>query len=147
MRKRVGLILAAAGAGAALIWFLRGKVSSRRVHRRDIIVKEKKGDCGIERQPDDVTMERNDQLHWIISNASQGNGGACDRAVEVCVTNWRPSNPFDDVGGGRFCRTVRPGQTKTLPARVKQHAESGQYHYEVWIDGQLAIDPMVEIVT
>jgi hypothetical protein len=143
MQKSIGLLLVA--GGVALLLLLKKGLRRGRgtVHRREVVVGPKQGVCGLLREPSNVTMRRNEQLHWIIRNEG---GHPCDRHVEVCIENWRPGNPLEIVGGGRFCRKVLPGHAVPLPARVRPNAEPGRYRYDVWIDGKPAVDPMVDIV-
>ena len=151
-KNLVGLLLGA--LGAAVAWLLRGKLRPERgiVHKRYITLRSKKGGCGIEAPPAPVELRQNppDQVHWIISNPSD-NTGSCDRDVRVCVGRWtRNGSPADppvvDGDNGQYCRTVRPGQTKRLPGRAKQNVPTGDYHYDVLIDGQIAVDPIVRLV-
>ena len=126
MGRGVGVLLVA--GGAALLWLLKkGHRHGIMVHTRNVVIGPKQGVCGVTEQPANVTLKKHERLHWKIRNAG---GGPCDGPVEVCMSNWRPFNPLeeDEHGDGRFCRTVRPGQTKTLPARVKPDAREGSYH-------------------
>jgi hypothetical protein len=141
--------------GAALFWLFRTKpgFDARRIHKRIIKLQVKKGVCGIESAPEDVELRRSkgDEVHWIITNPASGPGTPCHRAAEVCVGRWKRNGsdtepPVNDRGNGQYCRTVKPGQTKTLPAHVKSGAEFGNYEYEILIDGQFAIDPIVRVV-
>lgn len=142
--------------GAVLFWLFRGGkpgLDTRRVHKRHITLQVKKGGCGIERPPDDVVLRqgKGDEVHWIITNPESQPGTPCHRAAQVCVARWTLNGaatepPVDDRDNGQYCRTVRPGQTKRLPGRVKSRAELGDYHYEVEIDGQVAVDPIVRLV-
>jgi hypothetical protein len=113
----------------------------------------KKGVCGIESAPEEVELRRTkgDEVHWIITNPTSEPGTPCHRPARVCVGRWKRNGgdtdpPVDDRENGQYCRTVKPGQTKRLPARVKSDAEVGPYEYQILIDGQVAIDPIVRVV-
>ena len=141
---------------AALAWILRGGkpgLDRARIHKRYITLRVKKGVCAIERPPDDVVLRQGagDQVHWIITNPESEIGTPCHRSVQVCVGRWTLNGegtepPVDDRDNGQYCRTVKPGQTKRLPAQAKSRAPLGDYHYEIEIDGQVAVDPIVRLV-
>ena len=149
MRTLLGILLAI--GGAALAWLLKGKFRQAVVHERFIILTSKKGSCGIKDQPARVKLERGrgDQVHWIIRNPPNS-GSACDRPVKVCIGKWKQNNvpvqpPVVDLDDENLCRSVPQPQTETIRAKSKPDAE-GLYSYEVLIDGDVALDPMIEIV-
>lgn len=51
-----------------------------------------------------------------------------------------------DLHNDGLCRSVPQPGTRPVHAVVKPAAPTGFYYYKVLIDGQEAIDPMVEIV-
>jgi len=144
MRQGVGILLVV--GGAALAWLLKRKVGIfAHVHRPPVRVGSKNGTCGLVQPVPSVQMDRHDQLHWMLTNT----GGHCGDAVEICITNWSPSNPLEDMDPSArpFCRRVRVGHPPLpLRARVRQGASTGNYWYHITVDGRPAVDPMVEIV-
>jgi hypothetical protein len=154
MRKGVGALLAA--GSAILIWLFKKGLDRPVTHHRNIVLGPKQGQCGVAERPTRVRLRRRqagreDTLIWRISNPSPA-GSACDRELRVCIENWKLHGepvdaPLVRPGGGPLCERVRPRTgPATLPARPLQSARTGIYSYEIWIDGQLARDPMVEIV-
>jgi hypothetical protein len=147
MRKGVGVALVA--GGVLLAWLLKKKMPMHvfRVHERDVVVGDKSGRCGLRRSPSPVRLSkpRGDQLHWILWNE----GGPCGSQVEIWMTNWSPRNPLEDRGDHPeqpFKRRVQKGAPVRMPAHIRQDAEAGTYRYDVFVNGQLAEDPMLEIV-
>jgi hypothetical protein len=153
MRKEIGTLLVAGGIG--LVWLLKKHVRGPRIHERFITLKSKAGQCGIVGRQEDIKKvvlrrSKGDQVHWIIRNAPNS-GSACNRDVHVCIGSWemngRPvESPVVDRHNEGLCRTVPQPRTKPIHAEVKEDAPCGAYAYKVLIDGQEAIDPMVEIV-
>ena len=150
----LGLLLGV--LGAALLWLFRRRIpgiDAPRIHKRFVKLHVKKGVCGIEHQPEAVELRRGkrDEVHWIITNPESESGSPCHRPVEVCIGMWRlngsgTESPVEDLDSGQHCRTVKPRQTKRLPARIKSRAELGEYEYEILIDGHVAMDPIVKVV-
>jgi len=146
MRKGLGVLLTL--GGAALVWLLKDKFLPRK-HRRDITLTSKGGRCGVERPPEPVTLRRSkaDEVHWIVRN----DGSACADDVQVCMGRWALGGspvdpPVADVNGQDLCRTVPSPQTRPIHGRVKRDAAKGDYYYEVLINGDIAVDPIVRIV-
>lgn len=131
------------------------------VHPVDIVLKGTKGACEASVHPNKVTLNKRngDVVRWDITNPHESSGEACPGQVEVCVDKWTFSPdehaphpwpachaPVEPQGTGQFCRHVSPGQTKHLPARVKQDARVGYYKYSVFVGGHEAVDPIVRLV-
>ena len=145
--KTIGILLAAVGVG--LIWHFRkrrgGHGMGALVKRVPITLKMRPdGRCGIKPVPD-VTLCPGEPMQWEISNPE----GACPGTIEVCIKKWTkggmPSEP--PVNSDGSCRSVKAGHPpKILPARAKPAVPPGDYYYEIWLDGALALDPIVRIV-
>lgn len=154
MRKEIGTLLVAGGIG--LVWLLKKRVMGPRTHERFITLKSRGGQCGIVGRQEDIKKvvlrrSKGDQVHWIIRNAPNS-GSACNRDVHVCIGSWERNgspveSPVVDLHNEGLCRTVPQPRTKPIHAVVKPAAPKGYYWYKVLIDGQEAIDPMVEILS
>jgi hypothetical protein len=160
----VGRLLAflAGLLGAALfLLFRKRKDLGFGVKIVDIVLEPIKGRCSASVEPDSVTLSKRngDVVRWDITNPHECEGTACDGEVEVCVDKWGykkkltdpdpwdPSDPpVKPPSTGGFCRAVKPGQTKHLPAQVKQDAREGYYKYSVFVAGEEAVDPIVRLV-
>ena len=151
MRREIGILLTLGGVG--LIWLFKKTAIAPRVHTRFITLREKKGTCGIDRQPEDVVLRKRhgDVVRWVVTNP-ENSGEACNRQVTVCIGDWNRNNasteaPVADVQGAGLCRDVSPSdRSKRITAVVRPNAPTGYYYYSVLIDGTPAVDPMVEIV-
>lgn len=161
MGRLIGFVLGLVGAiSVLLLLFRRKKEFMRAVKDVHIVLGPTKDGCGATVHPNEVKLSKSggDVVRWNITNPSECAGTACDGQVEVCVDKWgfNPSNPgppwdpseppVKPPSTGRFCREVRPGQTKHLPAQVKQNARDGYYKYSVFVDGREAVDPIVRVV-
>jgi hypothetical protein len=165
--RLIGFVLGLVGAISVLLLLFRRKKKEfiRGVKNVDIVLgPTKDGRCGATVHPDEVTLSKSgdgggDVVRWNITNPSECAGTACDGQVEVCVDKWGfkeklstpgpwdPSEPpVKPPSTGRFCRDVKPGQTKHLPAQVKQNARYGYYKYSVFVGDHEAVDPIVRVV-
>ena len=151
MRREVGILLTVAGAGLA--WLVKNRLRSRIIVERHLTLTTRNGRCEI-KDPVEVVRLRwlsHDQVRWIITNPGDS-GEACSGERRVCVGNWAllgaPVHaPVAAPDGGPLCRTVRSnGPTQTITAVVRLLAVPKRYKYDVLIDGDVALDPMFEIV-
>jgi hypothetical protein len=149
MKKSIAGLFVGVGVGAALAYFFRGRLLGT-TFPRPIILKMKNGKCGIEAEPAPVTLSkfRDDKILWEISNpASTG----CEGRREVCIDNWRLNgHPTDEPpvhNAEGLCRQVQAGgPTKQILANINRRAPLGEYTYDVLIDGNVALDPIVKLI-
>jgi hypothetical protein len=145
MKKETTGLLFGAGVGALLGWLIGGKVS-REVKKVPITLKKRSdGTCGVEKVPDVEISSFFGPLQWVITNPKNLGCGT----VTVRIDNWtkdrQPSEP-PVITVGNFEREVQPGQHKTIPAAGFPAMEYGDYHYDVLLDGERALDPIVKLV-
>ena len=145
------------GLGAGVAWLLWNRSAARR--RVDVHLTLKGLDGGgvtFERFEDDVTLDkgRGDTIHWIVENPEDT---GYDGEVEVEVAGWSsdeagdtPPVKFDD---GHSRRVKRGGPAKQMPAKINQQAPPirpsdppVRYKYNVYVNGQLILDPIVRLV-
>ena len=147
MNKKItaGLLI---GAGAALVWFVRGKFLGTTVIRQ-ITLKVKDGRCGIEEEPKPVELskKREDMLLWEISSPE---GTGCEGQRTVCIDNWRlngqptPVPPVTNPAG--LCRQVRHGNPPMhVRAHINKQAVPGVYEYDILVDNVVVHDPIVKL--
>jgi hypothetical protein len=148
MKKGIAGLLVGVGVGAVLAYFFRGRLFGT-TYPRPIVLKMKNGRCGIEVEPADVALSRrkDDKIRWEISNPAPG---GCPGRHEVCIGNWRrngaPSDPPVTNPQG-LCRHVDfDGPEKHILGNIDRDAEYGEYKYDVLIDGQVAVDPIVKLI-
>lgn len=146
MRKSTaGLLI---GVGAALAWFLRGRILGTSF-RRPITLITKDGRCGLEAEPEPAVLSkfRDDNVRWEISSPRDT---GCDGRREVCVGNWRrggmPADPPVRNPNG-LCRTIHQGNPPVpMVGHINFGAPLGEYQYDVIVDGVVVEDPIVKLV-
>ena len=140
--------------GAVLVWFLKKKGPGliQAVKGVDIEVGLVGGECGVTNRMRDVTLcKRNrDKVEWTISNPD--GSGSCGRDVTVSIEDWTldksgPGAPVEDDEGIGLSRVVPLGHRRKIKASIKRGTVDGYYKYSVRIDGHVAVDPMIRIVT
>jgi hypothetical protein len=154
MRRELGILLTV--GGVALIWLLKKYLGGGPTrHERFLTLESRLGRCGIREDFEGNVVElhktRGDTVHWIIRNPS-GSGDSCGENVRVCMGNWKKNgapveSPLVDLQKGGLCTEVRRPQTATIHAGVREGASFGAYKYDVLVNGNIAADPMVRIVT
>src|SRR5215203_3964946 len=144
-RSTSGLLI---GAGAALVWFLRGRLFGS-TYRVSIELMMKNGRCGIREEPHTVKLHKlfDDKIRWDISNPS---ATGCAGQRTICIGNWRLNGiptrvpPVRNAHG--LCRPVQPGHSVPLVAVIDYQAPLGEYEYDILIDDVVAVDPIVKLV-
>ena len=144
-KSMVGFLV---GVGAVLAWFFRGKILGN-TFDRSITLITKKGGCGIEDEPEEVTLHklRDDRIRWEISNpATTG----CEGQRTVCIGNWRLNNVPTDVppvtNPNGLCRQVRQGgPSKHILGNIDYRAPLGEYKYDILVDNVVVQDPIVKL--
>ena len=144
--KTLGFLIGA--VVGALAWLYRKKLVDVGVKEVPVVLKHRKdGACGVEKVRD-VTLRRTvrEPVKWLITNPEHG---GCGRRVVVRLDAWRrgdePSAP-PVTPEHSFEREVKPGQTKVIPARANRDMADGDYSYDIFIDGERALDPIVKLV-
>jgi hypothetical protein len=147
MNKKItaGLLI---GAGAALVWFFRGKFLGT-TFIRQIALTLKDGRCGIAEEPARVELskKRGDMLLWEISSP-QGSG--CEGQRTVCIGNWRlnhlPTNEPPVTNPEGLCRQVTHGNPPMhIRAHINSRAAFGEYKYDILVDDVVVLDPIVKL--
>jgi hypothetical protein len=146
MRKStVGLLV---GAGAALAWFVRGKILGTTFDRA-ITLSTKDGRCTIEEEPARVELHWvfDDRIRWQISSPA---GTGCEGQHEVCIGNWRrngvPTNVPPVTNPHGLCRQIRQGNPPIpIVAHINDKAPLGEYKYDILIDNVVVLDPIVKL--
>jgi hypothetical protein len=156
MRKTTAAVLIGVGAGIGLAWLLMGRFARRRVEVH--LTLKGLDDGGVTFEPFEDYVElrkgRGDTIHWIVSNPE---ATGYDGEVEVAVGGWS-SNEAGDTSPVKFddghSRTVkRGGPAKQMPAKINQQAPPNhkvdppvEYKYNVYVNGQLVLDPIVKLI-
>lgn len=104
-------------------------------------------DCRVDRLPARAVVRRRQPVIWRITNNC-----AVDATVEMFdfrkdSKTGTPSDPLEDTDEtqdpGRR-RTISPGNTGTIPTRVRNNADYGVYSYRIRVNGT-DFDPEVEV--
>ena len=151
--KTTGLLFGA-GIGLGIGWLIArgGKSDAERIM---ILKKRPNGQPGLELAPDDVEVRAGKRLTWWVVNLT-------DLDVEVSFTNWRdednqpkapavnadPDNDGDDPQNG-LSRMVRKGKVKKIRSKARSPEAivfPEEVYYDVYLDGDLAVDPIVKLI-
>jgi hypothetical protein len=132
--------------GIGLGWWLATLRRNGRVEKVPIRLKKRSdGTCGVEKVRDVEIKASFGPMLWVIENPEDAGCGT----VTVKIGNWRtggnPSAP-PVIAGGALERTVQPGQHKTIPAAGSPEMKEGEYHYDVLIGTEVALDPIVKLI-
>jgi len=144
-KSTVGLIIGGA-VGVALVWLFRSKQGGRGV--QDVPIRLRRNDdgsCGVDPVPDIELQSFFGPMRWIIANPAEGGCGT----VTVRIANWKRGESDSEppvIPVGPFERSVKPGQHKVLPAAANPLMEYGDYKYDVVVDGDIVLDPIVRLV-
>jgi hypothetical protein len=156
MTKTTAGMLIGVGAGLGLTCFLWSRLARRRVEVHLTLKGLPGGGVTFEPFEDYVELKksRRDTIHWIVSNPRDT---GYDGDVEVKVGGWSsphgggtsPVN-FDD---GHSRTVARGGPSKQMPAKINQQAPPlhkpdppVEYKYNVYVNSQLVLDPIVKLV-
>lgn len=148
MNKKTAGLLIGMAAGLGLAWHYRGLVA-RGVKRVPIVLRRRaERGGGVDPVPDvELKLFPPEPMLWDITNPSDEDRGGGE-AVTVRIDGWRkhgePSMPA--VLAVSFERAVKPGQTKPIPALANIAAGAGEFKYDIYVDGELALDPIVKLV-
>src|SRR5262245_48332549 len=144
-KSTVGVIVGAA-VGLGVAWLFRDKLRPHGVKEVPITLKRREnGGPGIEDVPDVEVSRRLGPMKWVISNPKDAEWGAVTVRIDRWTRNEVESEP-PVIPVPPFERTVKPGQQKTLPAAGNPLMPYGDYRYDILIDGQTALDPIVRLV-
>jgi hypothetical protein len=148
MNRKTTSFLIGAATGIGLAWYY-GKLVARGVKRVPIVLRKRDdGSCGVEPVADvELDIFPPEPMLWEITNPSNADGG-CGKEVTVKIGGWRKGNTesLPAVLAVTFERQVMPGQTKPIPALANTLVGKGVYKYNVYIDDQLALDPIVKLI-
>jgi hypothetical protein len=137
------IVLAAVAFFGVLLRFLRGKppLGPPAAIHVTIIVSGPSGVWTATQRPDKFKARKGDKIVWDIEFEKGAEG------VEVSLRNFKhkekPHIP-DPFEGNVNDRKNRP-DTKKIRDKVKSHAETGPYKYDIHLDGRLALDPEIMI--
>jgi hypothetical protein len=155
MSKKTTGMLIGAGAGLALVWLFRDRLTALFDVRALIIVK-----TGDDNRPhvdfvtDEVTVRRNRNVRWSVDNRS-------DADVVIALADWENENhepvaPAVDPDPDDHDHPPQKGLTrevpagKRLPIRGRARAPHGpsrdeKVKYAVYLGKDLEIDPIVKL--
>jgi hypothetical protein len=151
MNKTTRLLIGG-GAGAWLGWLFAKRLAERQPRNVHITLKKEGNSCVVH-PVDDVEISADlGPVRWIITNPRVGGCGT----VKVKIDNWkRRDTPKEDdeeddnqppvISVGALERKVKPGQTKIIPA-LGATLERAEYKYDVLINGNVVLDPIVKLI-
>jgi hypothetical protein len=137
------IVLAAVALFGVLLRLFRGKppLGPPATINVIIIVSGSPGNWNATQRPDEFEARRGDKIVWDIEFDKGAEG------VEVSLRNFKhkkkPNIP-DPFDGDVRNRKNRP-DPKKIRDKVKGHAETGPYKYDIHLDGKLALDPEIMI--
>ena len=153
MDKKTTGILFGIGAGLSLALLIR-KLFLREAKEVHLTVRGVPGGgCEIQTPVADVELHKKhgDFVRWIISNPEDGGCGEIGESVVVSVRNWKknelpaPAPVFNVLGLARSVK--RGGPSKTMVGTINPLVEEGgDFKYDVYIDEQNVLDPIVKLV-
>lgn len=155
MRKVTVPAVIGGGIGFAVGWLV-ARASAEVKHERIIIVKERPdGSPGLELQPDDVELREDMVLTWWVVNLT-------DQKVKVSIVNWREGNtprpaavrpsPDDfDAEDPQVELSRKVPKKKVRKIRAKARRPQGivaseKLRYDIYLNDQPALDPIVKLV-
>ena len=155
MSKKTTGILIGAGAGLALVWLLRDRLTALFDVRAEIIVKTgRDGNPHVDFVTDEVTVRRNKNVKWSVHNHS-------DADVLIALADWEDENhqpvaPAVDPDPDDHDHPPQKGLTREVPAgnrrpiRGRARAPHGpskdeKVKYAVYLNDHLEVDPIVKL--
>ncbi len=155
MRKTTAAVLIGAGAGLALAWLFRGRLGRMADERAEIVVET--GEGGRPRVTfvtPEVTVEQNRHVRWQLVNYSNAD-------VLLALSDWQDANhqpvppavaadPDDHEHPPQNGLSREVPATKKRPLRGKargpRQGDVEKVKYAVYLDNQLAVDPIVKLI-
>lgn len=142
-------LLIGGGAGAWLGWLFGKRLAERKVQDVHITLKKQGNSCVVENVRDVEISADLGPLRWIITNPQVGGCGT----VKVKIDNWKRLDKEEDnddpeppvISVGRLERKVKPGQRMIIPA-LGATLEPAEYKYDVLINGDVVLDPIVKLI-
>jgi hypothetical protein len=145
MKNKTAGLLVGVGAGLGLAWLVRPR--DRATVVVDVTLKTAAGGrCGV-MPVADVELHYDQKIEWRITNN-------CAVDVRLALERWRdnagnprcaPVNP-DDAQEPHLWRKVKAGRSGTIKGRGRLDWFGSDYHYDIYIDDKLAVDPIVRLV-
>jgi hypothetical protein len=157
-KKDVGLLLGV-GAGLGLVWFCRNQIAAMFDKRVDLEVEDQTdGPRVVEVLPETVTVKHNGHVRWTVHNHSQ-------QDVMISLQDWQDSShepvapavdpaPDDNEQPPQdgLSRKVPAGKKRPIRGRARKPQKDGaevdeeEVKYAIFLDGGLAVDPIVKLV-
>jgi hypothetical protein len=156
MKKKTAAALIGAGAGLALAWLFRGRFAALFDQAAEIVVEP--GDGGRPRVTyvtPEVIVKKNKHVRWQLMNHSN-----VDVLLEL--KDWQDANNHESAPPAVTAdpddheQPPQDGLSRVVPATKKRplrgkargprQSEAERVKYAVYLDSQLAVDPIVKLI-